>query len=279
MEPFLSPSDPMGFTKTELSICDYIYQNLTSVPLLSIDELASRLQVSTATISRFAKHCGCTDYKMLRMRIAQHAWPSAPAAKMQQTLASDRVASGTAFLKYQADCIEKTIELFSEEEFGRAADIIAGAPNIFLYGKGAAVCLCDLLQFRLLRFGKNVVKLPVGSSDLFERLVHVKPEDLVIIFGLQKISVEGSVLLSHARKVGYHTLLFSADRHITPGQGGDVDLCVYRGDEGEYHSMASSMALVDALIVATAQRMEDRSLQILSSLYRLKETYKEEIPR
>lgn len=43
--------------------------------------------------------------------------------------------------------------------------------------------------------------------------------------------------------------------------------------------MAAPAALLDALIILTGQRLGDVSQQSLDRLYRLKETYKSDIPR
>ena len=58
-----------------------------------------------------------------------------------------------------------------------------------------------------------------------------------------------------------------------------ISLYVYRGEPTEYHSMAAPAALLDALIILTGQRLGDVSQQSLDRLYRLKETYKSDIPR
>jgi DNA-binding MurR/RpiR family transcriptional regulator len=279
MDTFLFPCDGIEFTKTELQIRDYIYQNLFSIPLLSIEELAACLHISTATISRFAKHCGCADYKSLRNLIANHTKYVTPSTKIHQTLSQEFTNNSTSFLLYQRDCIEKTALHTSEETMQLTASAILNAKNIYLYGKGVASCLVSLLRFRLMRMGKNVIELPVGSSELFEYLVHTSPEDLVIIFGFQRIPLEGRVLLEHAKTVHYKTLLISSQLYTKNNSPADFTLYVYRGNNKEYHSLASSIALIDALVVSVAQLTGDQTLQSLTDLYQLKEHYKKEIPR
>ena len=279
MDSFLFPYDGAEFTKTELQIRDYIYQNLFSIPLISIEELAARLHISTATISRFAKHCGCADYKSLRNLIASHTQYVTPSTKIHQTLSQESTNNSVSFLLYQKECIDKTAMHTLETTMQLTASAILKAKNVYVYGKGVANCLVSLLRFRLIRLGKNVIELPVGSSELFEYLVHTSSEDLVIIFGFQRIPLEGRVLLKHAKIAHYKTLLISSQLYGENESPADFTLYVYRGNNKEYHSLSSSVALIDALIVSVAQQIGDQTLQGLADLYELKEYYKKEIPR
>lgn len=279
MNPFQFDSNGICYTKTEQKIIDYIYQNISSIPLLSIDELSNRLQISSATLSRFARHCGYQDYKELKKTIGEYAGLRTPADKMHTVLTNLDEFDISYLLRYQQTCIAHTIDNFPKGQAEEAVRAMIGAKTIYLHGKGASECLAALLQFRLTRFEKRVVGLPSGSSELFEFLVHAGPGDLAVVFGFQKISREVQVILDYGKKAGYQVILISSKLYDDTQLRGDINLYVYRGEPEEYHSMTAPIALIDALVVMMAQQLGDSAIDLLSNLYQLKETYKKDVPR
>lgn len=64
-------AEDASYTKTEQQIIEFICQNPSSFLTVSISQLARRLEVSDATVSRFARHAGYQDFKDLKTAVAQ----------------------------------------------------------------------------------------------------------------------------------------------------------------------------------------------------------------
>ena len=75
---------PEELTRAEQKILDFINTNTDSFLFLTIGQLAQRLDLSDATVSRFARHAGCRDFKALKARVLEQA--TGPAVKMAGTL-------------------------------------------------------------------------------------------------------------------------------------------------------------------------------------------------
>ncbi len=279
MTNFRFETKNIEYTKTEKKIIDYIYQNLPLIPFLSIGQLSVKLGISDATLSRFVRHAGYKDFKELKASILEQGENEPPAEKMNGTLAQSGENGIMELLRYQQFCLAKTMELLSGAEIEKAVDAITAASTVYLYGKGASSGLASLLFFRLNRLGKRAVILPPGGSEIFEGLIHAGKKDLIILFGFQKISNEARTILNHRTAAGYHTLLITGRLFDGEEKRADINLFVYRGEAREYHSMAAPTALIDALIILTAQKLGTPALDNLSGLYQLKEKYKEQIPR
>ena len=101
MPSFQFPQEGITYTKAELKIVNYIYQNLSSVLFLSIGQLSERLGVSEATISRFVRHVGYQDFKDLKAAIAMHMGQETPAEKMAETLSQKGVSQLESLLRTQ----------------------------------------------------------------------------------------------------------------------------------------------------------------------------------
>ena len=79
--------------------------------------------------------------------------------------------------------------------------------------------------------------------------------------------------LDHGEKVGCTTVLFT-DRYVrSAGPRATIELYTYRGEPRAYHSMASAVALVDALVVGIAAQLDGAALETLDRIKELKRAY------
>lgn len=265
------PISASELTRAEQKILDFINTNTDTFLFLSIGQLAKRLEISDATLSRFARHAGCRDFKALKTLVMEQA--SGPVVKIAGTLHREEHFSPVGFLQQQQLYLQKTAEQLDEATFDRAAQIIAQAKRILIYGKKASSSLAQLIYFRLRRLGLQVSLLPSGGSELLEGLGQIGEGDLVILFSFSKLSREGKILLEQGRRAGYQTLAFVSRTCLPPEESADMNLFVYRGTEKEYHSMAAPTALLDALVVAVTKQMGADGVAALKTLHELKKTY------
>jgi DNA-binding MurR/RpiR family transcriptional regulator len=277
MGNFLLKKDTI-LTNKEQKIMEYIYQNAHTVAALPIGELAKELKMSVATLSRFVRHIGYKSYKEMRLAIAAYHQETTPAGKLQTALNGEERLSISQLLLQQEMYLAKTRENLNEEDMQKVVEAILKAPTIYLFGKGAARGLSELLAFRLKRFDKRVVILEPSGSSIFEELVHVKKEDVVLIFGFSKLPIEAKVILDYKKEVGYQTILI-LDGFYRQAEKADLSLYVDRGEENAFHSMTAPTALVDAIVLLVGKALEQESLQSLLRLYTLKQKYKKQIPR
>lgn len=266
------PVSAEQLTPAERKILEYINTNTDSFLFLSIGQLAGRLDLSDATLSRFARHVGCRDFKGLKALVLEQA-ASGPAVKLAGTLHQEERFSPLSWLERQQQYLQKTAQQLDRREFDRAVEALASARRILIHGKNASASLAQMLHFRLRRLGLDVELLPSGGSELLEGLYPAGEGDLVVMFSFSKLSWEGRILLDHRRTAGYTTLSFVSRTCVPAEEAADIQLYAYRGAEKEYHAMSAPAALLDALTVALTQQMGDRSARSLESLQRLKKQY------
>lgn len=279
MSNFRFNTNELTFTKSETKIINYIYEHLSMIPYLSIIQISNELNISIATISRFVRHTGYESYKDLKAAIMEHENVSTPAIKLQKTLLNSNSTTISKLIKLQEKYLEKTIEKLSEDDLNSSVYHILNSENIYLFGKGSSVGLAELCAFRLKRFNKNTFLFSSGGSTIFEDLVNIRKGDLIILFGFYKMPVETKVIITHAKEIGCNTILFTDQLYLESYLKGNINFYVYRGEINEYHSMTAPTALIDAIVIMVAKKFEEDSVENLSKLYRLKEKYKNQIPR
>ena len=272
--PITFPSMPEKLTANEAALLEFINQHSDRFLFLSIAQLAETLSMSEATVSRFARHVGCRDFKHLKQVVlAQTQTRTGPADKLAATLAEGDGAPLPHWLEQQRYCLEKTEALLDPAEFHRAVQAIVEARRVFVYAKNASRSTAELLRFRLRRIGVDVRLLAGAGNELLEGLAAAGPGDLVVVFSFSKRSTEGAILLDWQREAGYRTLLFTGQLSPLPDPQPDIRLFVYRGEANEYHSMAAPAAIIDALVLGVSAKLGDRAVDRLARLRALKQRY------
>jgi len=264
-------------TDTELHLVNYIYAHLDQIPFVSITHLAKDLSISTATLSRSVRRLGFSSFKGLKEIIAKESRIS-PAYKMEKALNESLEPYNHLFME-ELQHLEDTMQHMNKTLLNEALTALHKAETLHIYGKGAAYGLAYILSFRFNRFKKNTRLMDTSGSSLFESLHLVKDKDLVVLFAFNKMPLESKLLLEHQKKVGYNTLVISDRLYFNQEQQGHIQLYVNRGDENNYHSMVTPMAMIDSLVVQYAKTYPSETLTALKELFKLKESYAKQLPR
>ena len=249
------PQMPEKLTSTEQDIVEYIAAHRDEFLCMTIGQLSAALHISEATVSRFARHVGCEDFKHLKRTVVEQTIQRGPAQKLNRTLQTGDGDLLTAWMEQQRYNLQKT-----------AVTTLLGARKIFLHARNASRAPAVLLEYRLRRIGLEVEQLPSAGSELAERLAAIGPQDVVVLFGFAKVSQAAGVILDRQQQAVYRTILFTSCVWHGEGPHADIELFVYRGDEKEQHSMSSPISVV-----------EDVALARLDEIQQLKAAYKDRL--
>lgn len=271
--PLQFPQSPEKLTPTERRLLEFIESHREEFLFMTIGQLSADLGVSEATISRFARHLGCQDFKQLKNLVLAQNHLEGPAGKLARTVLADGEFDPRRYLMQQQACLQKTMEALDPAAFEDALEALLCARRIFIQAKSASAAMGQLLFFRLRRLGLPVELLPGSGTELLEGLVQAGERDLVIFFGFSKVSAEGRMILRRAGTARYRTLCFTGRLHPPAEERADLNLYVYRGTEKEYHSMTAAAALVDTLVVAASQRLGADGAARLKELHRMKQQF------
>lgn len=269
----INESNDLKLTKLEIKILEFIETNRDEFFFMSIMELAQKIDVSEATISRFARKIGADDFKSLRNLILDESSYMA-ADKMKITLDVTEDLELDSYLIKQIENINKTLEHIDKDEFQNACDLISNKEKIYVYAKHSGKSIASLIYTRLNRIGIDVEILPSGGSELVEFLSKLKKDDIVIVFSFFKSSREAKIILDYKKEAKFKVILFTSRLYHDEDDSGDINLFVYRGERNEYHSLTTPIALVDAMIVKVTELNENPSLDNLEKIQELKTRYK-----
>lgn len=266
----------------QYKIADYIQKNLQTVLFSTEQEIGDALGLSIASVSRFWRSVGFKNIKDFKTHVREQldVTPVTPAGKMKSIMEkADTSTLLEQLLEVGIRNLEETVQHYSSEAIEASVSALLSARVIYLYGPGPSSGLTELMHYRLRRFGLSIKRLDHGGSELFEDLLHISSDDLVVIFGFVRLLPEAKVIVEHAKEQGYRTLLIT-DRLISDfSDQSDITLFASRGETWEFHSMIAPTFLIENLIIAVGKRNPEVHLHKLDELNKLRKKYVSELPR
>ncbi|GAB6100501.1 MurR/RpiR family transcriptional regulator [Halanaerocella petrolearia] len=266
-------------SKSEKKIANFFCKNIKSIPSMTLKDLAQNIEVSIATISRFCKSLGFVGFKDFKNHLKK-SFEITPADKMKSILKEiDEDKITPSILNKSINYLKNTHAQLSEEEFNQAVNALIAAKNIYLFAPGPSSGIAELLSYRLQRFHLNIHKMKPSGKGLLESLINLTSEDVIVIFGFFNFSPEIKIILDYAKKINFTTILITDLVVSKMIDQSDIVLYVERGELWNFHSMVAPIAIIESLVVGIAMSNEEKFLDKLNNLHKLRKEYSEYLPK
>ncbi|PCE31734.1 MurR/RpiR family transcriptional regulator [Burkholderia ubonensis] len=244
----------------ERKVAAFILADLARAAHASIGTLARDADVSVATVTRFAKAVGCRDVRELKLLVAQAAAVGQRFLAPSDGAGEDDANPASVVYDEIQVALAHNHQLLRQTSFDAAADLLAGARMIYVYGQGGgSTALADELRFRLVRFGRPVASY---QDSVLQRMVAATASrDSVVV----ALSVSGRVpeLLEScalAKRYGAPLIAVTAPAsslaqladHLIPVVAFETDF-IYKPSTSRY----AMMMAIDVLVTEVALRLGD----------------------
>jgi DNA-binding MurR/RpiR family transcriptional regulator len=160
-----------------------------------------------------------------------------------------------------------------KEDFDATVEAILGAERVFAFGSGPSRMLAELMELRLNRFGILTIALVESGRDLLEKLILLKPGDVVIATAFARLTGELVAVLKHAKSVGCRLIVLTDIADPDLYSYTHTIISVMRGPIHSFHSLTAPMTVINALILAVAMARPDESLRSLAELEEFRKEY------
>src|SRR5512143_2994360 len=173
-------------TKSERHIADYLRKNQEESAFLSISELAQRLDLSEATLVRFARSLGFDSYPAMRELLQENFRRRVTHSARLRSRLDDLREAGDIFEKVtvsEIDYLTQALQTVDREAFYKAVSYMMDCDRIFVFGTGPSVSLVHLLNLRLTRFGKQVIPLTIAGRETLEPMLLMSDHDILFAIG------------------------------------------------------------------------------------------------
>ena len=268
-----------SMTKSQLKIANEVLQNPTILLFSSVEQLAQQLEVSTATIVRFANLFGFHGYAELQnqFRIYYQQFTE-PEVRFNANLSSQSAEQNMLYDAYllQMKILEGYYTKDLELKLQKATELLSNAPHIYTAGSRAGFSIAYYLGHHLNRIFKNC-DIIESNDRITDILVRIQPDDVVFIANQPRYT-KAMYELARAAKAASAKLIVICDTFLSPySKLADVLFAVPNQSSDFHNSMIPSMMTVELLITSMMLNNNDhvqKSLPKLNLLFEQFEVFK-----
>ena len=259
--------DMSGFSKGQKRIAQYILESYDKAAFMTANKLAQNVGVSESTVVRFAVDLGFDGYPDMQKAMQEMVLNRLTSVQRIE-VANDRMKDQDVISTVFHSDIEKlrqTEETVSREEFRNAVNAILKAKRVFILGVRSVAPLASFLGYYL--------NTGVSQGEMFEKIVSVGPEDVVIAFSLPRYSASTTKGARYCCSAGA-TVIGITDSKLSPlGQCCDHVLVAKSDMVSLVDSLVAPLSMINALIVAIAAKKEREVAHTFETLERIWDEY------
>lgn len=264
------------FSKGQRLIAAYITENYDKAAFLTANRLGKVVGVSESTVVRFAMELGFDGYPGMQ-KAMQEMVVNRLTASQRIEVANDRIGNQdvvSMVLQSDAEKLRQTGETVDRGEFRSAVNAILNAKRVYILGVRSAATLASFLGYYLNYMFRNVhIVTASGASEMFEKIVGVGPDDVVVAFSFPRYSTTTAKGAQYCRSTGA-TVIGMTDSRMSPlGQNCDHVLLVKSDMVSLVDSLVAPLSVTNALIVAIAAKREKELSKTFNDLERIWEEF------
>lgn len=264
------------FSKGQRRIAGYITDSYDKAAFMTASRLGKMVGVSESTVVRFAVELGFDGYPEMQKAMQEMVMNRLTSVQRIE-VANDRIGNQDILgkvLQADAEKIRQTAETISHDDFKTAVDAILRANHVYILGVRSAAPLANFAGYYMNYMFENVRVVTVsGAGEMFENLVNVKPDDVVIAFSFPRYSSATLKAVQYCRQIGA-TVIGITNSHLSPlAENSDYVLIAKSDMVSLVDSLVAPLSLVNALLVSLASAREQEVQKSLGTLERVWEEY------
>jgi DNA-binding MurR/RpiR family transcriptional regulator len=264
-------------TKSEKRIANYLNENQDEAAFLSAGEIADRLQLSEATMVRFARTIGFDNYPDMRVALQENFRHRLTHASRMRSRLEDLHSGGDIFERLVAseiDYLSEALQTLDRNALNAAVELIRKHQRIFVFGLGPSVSLVDMLEIRLTRSARQVIPLKTSGKEMLEPLLLMNKKDLLIAIGFFNVTPNLQLVLDYAHEHETPVILVTDTLGPLVGEKAEVVLAARRGPVSAFHSLTVPMTIINSLLLALSSVDEEHVMGTLDKLDQLRSRLK-----
>ncbi len=252
-------------------IAEFLTQNPNEIGVYSVNALAERCGVHASSLVRFAQHLGYRGFKDLQGVFQRRLMTAAPgfearAERLKAELGDTDVEGLRGLLRdiviRDIAALEGLLAEATEEDLGRAVEVLAGAEVIYLLGQLRSEPIVGLMRYILTMLGRRAILLdPAGGLATHMARV-MTPRDALVAVSFRFYATEVVNIAEEAAGRGVPVVAIT-DSTLSPlARSATVLFSVPEQEYTFARSLAAPMCLAQALMIALAARLNDGTPRI-----------------
>jgi len=257
-------------------IAEYITKHYDTAAFMTAADLGNKVGVSESTVVRFANFLGYEGYRELQKELQE-------LIKSKLTTVQRISMSTTDFMGYEnilkevvkkdISNIENILDEIDFNVFREAIKVILQSNHVYILGLRSSSFLAGYLGFYLNFLLDNVKVISVGPNDVFEQLLKLTSNDVIIGISYPRYSNRTLEALDYAKSRGAKIISIT-DSLISPiNQYSDYVLLASSDILSFVDSLVAPMSLINALIIAIGTEKGEQITSYFEDLENIWEKY------
>jgi DNA-binding MurR/RpiR family transcriptional regulator len=263
-------------SKGQKRIADFILQNYDKVAFMTASTLGDSTGVSESTVVRFANALGYDGYPKLQKGLQESI--KTKLTTVQRFELSKDLEKESSYTKKvmnaDMDNIRRTLDGVEEETMNQIVEEIHNARRVYILGMRSSSVLANYLGFYLNFILKDVVVVTAGALDVFDHLVNITKDDLLITISFPRYAKRTFEIVEFATTQGA-TIIGITDSPMAPlVPMVKHSLFARYGMNTFIDSLVAPMSLINALIQMVSIKEMDRVEENFEKLENIWNEYK-----
>ncbi len=264
------------FSKGQKLLADYIVENYDKAVFLTAAKLGKTVGVSESTVVRFATQLGYKGYpgfqkaleEMVRNKLNSIQRMEVTYGRISQSEILETV------LQSDIEKIKLTLTNMDHNAFNTAVDTILNARRIYIVGIRSCAPLASFLSFYLNLICENVTVINSnGSSEIFEQLIRINEEDVIIGISFPRYSMRTLKALEFASNRKAKVITLTDSIHSPINLYSSCNLIARSDMASIVDSLVAPLSLINALVVALCMKKQEEVITTLETLEQIWDEY------
>lgn len=264
------------FSKGHRRIAEYILSHYDKAAFMTASKLGDSVGVSESTVVRFAAELGYEGYPELQKAL-QEEMRTRLTAVQRIEVSLDRFHRDDVFSSVMLRDIERiriTLDETDPDEFNRAVSLIVSAKHVYITGIRSSAALASFLGYYFKLMLPNVTVIQTGSrSELYEQLMHMTAEDVIIGISFPRYSRQTVNAISYAHDIGAKSVAITDVIDSPIAAKADTALLAKSDMVSFVDSLVAPLSLINALIAAVSIQKKELVARNFAMLDRIWEEY------
>ena len=265
-----------SFSKGQRRIADYILESYDKAAFQTARDLGNNVQVSESTVVRFATQLGYDGYPEMQKALQGMV--------LNRLTSVQRMELGTKRLRQedvlnsvlQADMerIRTTGEKIDRDAFDGAVEALLNAHTIYILGVRSSSALSSFLCYYLRYMFEDVRLITSASaSEVFEQIARISPQDALVGISFPRYSSVAVQTMKYGHNAGAKTIALTDCAASPLASHADFLLEAKSDMVSLVDSLIAPMSVINALIVAVAERRKLETTLLFNKLEEIWDLY------
>lgn len=263
-------------SKGQKALANYISDYYDKAVFLTAAKLGEIVCVSESTVVRFATCLGYKGYPEFQKALEEMVLNKLNSVQRMEVtygrISQNHVLSSV--LQSDIQKIKETMEQMDENTFELAVDMMLDARKIYVVGIRSCAPLASFLAFYLNLMFEDVILLSTNnSSELFEQMIHINEEDVIVGISFPRYSMRTLKAMEFANSRNAKVISITDSVNSPMNLYSSCNLIAKSDMASIVDSLVAPLSVINALVVALCMKKQDDVVDTMEKLENLWDEY------